>query len=468
MPSVRVTALVCAIGLTSLGLGAATAEVGRSSRLVLALAVAALSVTIAVVAATGPRTLASLALVGAAATLGMNGVRITSFMSAADAFLVVAALGLLLDTASWRRLDVSGARLQAVGFLLIVTGGVLGSIFAGDAIASLAVLLRLVVASALVVLLFLLWRPRVIELRRVAWAWVASASATSAVALVADSGPYDRPLGLTTHPNHLGLVCVLAMGPAIALTASSAGARRVAGLHACVVITAGVVASGSRAALVGYLAVLIVAFAAGRRASLLRAAPRVRAVVALLASGGAVVVALMIIGIIELPAANAVDRLAGRAPGVRESDAGREVLLREGLARARAHPITGSGFEGALSAHNIYLQVWAAAGALGLAGFLAIIGASIAPLRAHAARTVGRGDPSLAALGLGFGASLVGFAVAGFFQNALWDRYIWLTPAVLAAVAALARHLEPAVATPRADPGALSEERSGALKPLRA
>jgi hypothetical protein len=460
-------AAITASVLVSLAIGGAVTALSPGRAAVFVLASAAAAAGVVVTAVHGLRAVATLALVGAAATLGMNGVRITSFMSAADAFLFIAALGLLLDPASWRRLDLGRARLQALGFLLIVTGGTLGSLFAGDALASMAILLRLIVGSAFVVLLFLTWMPNVRELRAVAWAWVVSAVVTSVAALVGDASTYGRPTGLTTHPNHLALVCVLAIGPAIALTASSSGARRLVGVVACAVISAGVFVSGSRAGLLGYITVLLLAFLLSRRTSSLRAGLGAGAVVVGLWGAGAVAGALLLMRIIDLPTGSAVARLTGRVPGVRESDAEREAVLAEGLARAGAHPLTGSGFEGALSAHNIYLQIWAAAGLLGLAGFLTIIAASLAPLRMHVARLVDRRDGRLASLGLGFGASLAGYTVAGFFHVALWDRYIWLTPAVLAVVVVLARQAKPVVSRPRRS-RALPDGRSGELESLRA
>ena len=428
-----------AAGTVSVGLGSGVGIAGPTSALPFSAAVAAFVATVAIVAVAGTRAVASLAIVGAAATLGMNGVRITSFMSVADAFLFVAAVALFVDPRSWRRVEVGAVKLQAGGFLLLVIGGLVGSFFARDALVSGATLLRLVVASALLLLLFVLWSPSVREITIVAAAWVGSASASSVVAILEEDPIFGRPSGLTTHPSHLGLVCVLAIGPAVALTGAAAGFRRVAGLCGCILITVGVVLSGSRAGVIGYGVALAMTFALSGRLTFVPGIFGTRAVVAGMLTAGGIGFSLALARGITLPTGNALDRLLGRAD-VASSNAERVAALDEALARAYAHPITGSGFEDALAAHNVYLEVWVAAGLIGLTGFLMIIGGTLAHVRADRLSSLRATRSVAAGITIGFTASFAAFVVAGLFGPQLWDRYIWLAPAIIPLLAHRARH----------------------------
>jgi O-Antigen ligase len=415
---------------------AAGAAVGAAP--LVAVAATLLAAATVLVAVSGLRMLATVALAGAAATFGMNAVRITTFMTFADAFLVVAALALLLDPASWQRIDVGRIRLLFGGFMLIILGGLLGSFFADSAAASVATLLKLVLASVIVVGLFVIWRPSTRELTAIAAIWVGSAS-VSALVGYANPGPYGRPPGLTTHPNHLGLVCVLAFGPALALAGMSTGFRRLAALGGCAFVTLGVIVSGSRAGILGYCTVLLVAFLCSHRTRAARGLFGARTVIATVLIAGVTAMVLASARVIALPAGNAFDRVLGRTPTVYQSNAERQIALHQGLHRATAHPVTGSGFENALAAHDVYLQMWTAAGVIGVIGFFAIVIGSLAPLTPQRLVPLREVDRAAAALVVGFGASFAGFVAAALFNNALWDRYIWLAPAAIAAAVSQTR-----------------------------
>ncbi|MGH2534737.1 MAG: O-antigen ligase family protein [Thermomicrobiales bacterium] len=421
-------------------LGAAVGGAAVAGMLVTRLSLVATGVLVAVAAAAlvalfvvhrfGTRGLSAVALAAAAATLGMNSVRLSASVALSDFFLFTAGLILLPGLLLHAKQRLAAVKWLTGGTLLIVLGGLAGTAVSGDPALSLAQLTRFSIASVLLPILFALWNPSVDEIRRIAWLWVASVTA-SAVVAVGESGTFyhdGRADGLTTHPNHLALTCALAIGPAVVLTLLSRGLARWLGLAACALLVGGLLISGSRAGLIAFVLVLIAMAVLTRRMAI--AGGIVAATIA--------AAVLIFSGLVDLPAGNAVSRLIGSddrtvTRGVLGSDAARREELRLGLERIMEHPITGTGFAEALAAHDIYLQVWAAAGIFGLAGFAIIIVALLnLPIRAFLARSPFVDPPSM--LLIGFSASFIGYLVAGVFHNALWDRYIWLTPALLAVI----------------------------------
>ena len=184
----------------------------------------------------------------------------------------------------------------------------------------------------------------------------------------------------------------------------------------------GIVLSGSRAGVLGGATVLLLAFALYARRSI---------VVIALAAG---VIAALLLGGLQpnLPRVNAISRLVNyNSSAVYESDAGRSAALKDSISTISGHPLTGVGFANAKAAHNIYLQAWESGGILALLGFLMIAGATLKPLHVITRRygEGQRGDIMALGISLGF----AGYLVAGLFQNALWERYVWLMPALVAA-----------------------------------
>ena len=98
----------------------------------------------------------------------------------------------------------------------------------------------------------------------VVWAWIVSAGASAAVAVVDAIGPatigtaltgvqyLGRPAGLSVHPNHLAITCAMAL-PIAGWSFSYAtgrGARLVSAVFIGILI-AGLLVSGSRAGFLG-------------------------------------------------------------------------------------------------------------------------------------------------------------------------------------------------------------------------
>ena len=189
----------------------------------------------------------------------------------------------------------------------------------------------------------------------------------------------------------------------------------------CRVSSGGVVVSGSRASLLGATVVCTVALIKfGRRF-------RRMAVAALLAT----IFSFQAVGNAALPAQNALHRSFGaQVASSEQSDSGRREALNSTVKEIASHPATGVGFSNALEAHDVYLQLLASGGPLALVGFLIVAGTSIAPLRRLSRNTVAGSDRLLH---VALAASFAGFLVADVFQNALWDRFVWIIPVLLAA-----------------------------------
>jgi hypothetical protein len=385
-------------------------------RLAAVLGLGALAVLMA--AAFGAEKMSDIAWYVAAALAPMNGLRVTSFAALTDVALVVAVSATIVNAIAARRpVSLRPADNGVLGgLMLIVIAGMVGTIFAGNPLQSLVVMSKFLVAAVGSLVAISLWEVTATKLRRFCWAWLAGAVAN---VLWAASGHgaknAGRPLGLTTHPNHFGLVCVLGFGMALGLAASATGRERVVAHAAVATLLGGVLLSGSRAAVLGALVVIPAwSILASRWTLALRCI-----------AGGALLAILIGAGAIHLPANSGAQRLLGGASSS-ASDAERVQAFEAALHRFERHPLTGEGFEFAQEAHNIYLQALVIGGPLALLG-LGIAATSIARpgLRVAAALRRGSVDRRLL-LPLGMLAGYAGYLVGGLFQNILWDRYLWL------------------------------------------
>lgn len=336
----------------------------------------------------------------------LNGVRVSPLVAVSDV-LLVAALGASLPDIlrAPRRRIVPPALVIAGG--VVIGAGLVGTFFAQDVAASLSNMAKVVLAAAGSVAVLALWDPGPRRLRQFAWLWFAGASVSALVAVVTPRPVVGRALGFTTHPNHFGLVCVLAVGLGIGLALSSTGWPRLVTVGAVGLLLAGVGVSGSRSALLGLTVAITVAAVLTRRIRLLVAAG-----VSLLLVGMAVVA-----GVVHIPDSHALSRLGGGG-GTAASDAERQQTLSVALGTIDRHPFTGEGFQFAQAAHSIYLQALVVGGPAALAGFLWVCW-TIGRLGMRAARR----DQSQVAAGLTAG--FAGYLASGAFDNILWDRYLW-------------------------------------------
>ena len=368
--------------------------------------------------------LRGVALAAGALTLAMTAWKAIGPLTTSDVLLVAAVV--LLSP----RFDPANARtmlIPALAVTLIAIGGVTGTVATSAGIAeSSEVLVRFVVASLGAMVLVVCWRPGLRQIRSFSWLWIAGGVISAIVALVSpDVGTLPRAPGLTPHPNHLATISVILLGVTIGMMASDRRRTNVlAGLLACSVLLAAIIASGSRAGLVAALIVVLLALIATRdRFSFLVA-------VAVVGLG----LAFVVLGVTGDD--NALERLNQQGT---ERGPAREAFNAEAWERFKAHPVTGAGFADALEPHNFFLLMGSSAGLLGIIGAVMLVALA---LRSYLLTVPRRlfGHPPYLAMAAGLSAAVLGYLASSVFQNVVWDRNIWMAIAIMtwtvAAVAA--------------------------------
>jgi O-antigen ligase len=305
-----------------------------------------------------------------------------------------------------------------VGAFLLLVVGVLSSVLAAPHPAlSLNLLGRLVAASMILPLIFMLWAPSARMVDVLAGAYVVGQVVSVFDAVVAgptDNGRYD---GLTVHPNFFAMCAITGIALLLHLLHRVPPAWRWLLFVGIAVNAYGAVLSGSRMGL-GLLVVLAIAYPLIERSALSMYAVAALGVASLLLANALLV---------HAGSGSALNRLQGDATAS-TSDSIRNDQLHTALAAIRHSPVIGNGFENALEAQNIYLQIAVSAGILGLIGFLLMFAAIIAPLF--------QGGPMHR---LGYAA--FAYAVGGLLTASLWDRMVWagLSLSLLAATWSPAR-----------------------------
>jgi hypothetical protein len=266
----------------------------------------------------------------------------------------------------------------------------------------------------------------------------------------ASVGPEGRFEGTLGDPNLLaaGLVPAVVLGLGLAAGRRGGYWRGAAGAT-MVVLGVGLVASGSRGALVGAMAALVAGLAVVER-------PRVA-----LVAGSAI--ALVAIGAALWLYPSAWDRSPSAGWG-----SGRAGLWTVAWQMAGDHPLTGVGpdnypevagdyvrdvgpLEGVdliavdpHEAHNLYLQMLAETGVVGLALFVAFAVACLHSAWRAARRFTAAGDRADAALARATMVAGVGMLVSAVFISVPVDRRLWvllaLGPALLAAARPAPHH----------------------------
>jgi hypothetical protein len=364
-----------------------------------------------------------LLVTAAAFGLPMNNVRINSSLTIGDGLLVAALVVVCIERAMQRSVAIPGMTGLLAAIVMIVGGGLLGSFFASSLSASVSGLFKFGAATIILPVLFGLWRPDLRKLRAVSWGIVLG-STVSDIAGILFIRTVGRAQGLSTHPNHLALASVMAVGIGLGLAYSTGIRGRLVLAGALPILMLGTLLSGSRSGLVAE--VMVVAFIA-----LLTHDRKL----ILSAVGAAVVFGSAVgLGLVGHSGTSAIGRLLGGG-GAAGSDQQRSLTINAALHTIVRHPVTGGGFELALSTHEIILEVAATAGifgvlGLGLAGWLVVRPTWV---RYHwgTRRRHAPGDVLL----IGAMAAVLGFYANGIFGNQLYDRYIWIVFALAAALA---------------------------------
>lgn len=232
----------------------------------------------------------------------------------------------------------------------------------------------------------------------------------------------NRSSGLTIHPNYLAFESALAV-PVTLLWIARGGRWTTAGLIASGALLGGVYSSGSRAAAVG--AVLAVAIT-------VVFVPRLRRLSGLtLPFVGIVVVVLLAFTNAGTQILHKV-RLDSGDPSTLASNTTRSEAAHTALAQFRDRPIEGVGFQVIEDAHNIYLELLAAGGLITLVSFVVYLGGlggAYARMR----------DGPLRDEATVIAASIAVWLAGGAFDNQLIDKFLYVMPGLLLAMAHVER-----------------------------
>jgi len=276
-----------------------------------------------------------------------------------------------------------------------------------------------------------------------------SAAAVSSTA----AGDLDRATGTVGDPNLLASVLVvgIVMAGAVALDSVRSAAARLCSCGAMVLCMAALIATASRGGVVALSAALI--------ASVIFAGPRYRAAAAVIATS----IAVILIGFFAFVASQAqVDRITTADGG-----SGRTDIWKVGWRMFEANPVHGVGegnFQatsihyvlakpGAIDrvtffvdeptvAHNLYLEILAEIGVVGLAGFLAIVVLSIASAANGARRFDRLEEPGLSMIARAVIVGLAGTLAADFFLSAQLSKQLWILLALGPAMQYVAIRME--------------------------
>jgi hypothetical protein len=344
----------------------------------------------------------------------MNALRIGTNVTLTDLCLVMCAgLAIMARATSGARpaAERRPVRADVLAAALLIAGGIIGSQFADDLAVSLSSIIRFGLAAVGVPLVFVAVGPTRSEVRLLAWAFVAGAAVNSVVGIVTYN-PLSRGIGLSTHSNHLAAACLLASGMAAGLFLTSERRPSWAAAALWGVCTVGILKSGSRAGLLGQAILILLLVVLTGNTRILRWCLSVAVAVS----------ALVALNLMPFDEQNAFARLVGRnSNAVAVSDSQRAQLRARAIADIKAHPLTGAGFEEARVAHNLYLQIWGAAGITGLLGMAVLWNAGVGGLLEGMS-----GDRWT----LSTSAAMLSFLAVAVASNVLWDRYLWFALAL--------------------------------------
>ena len=323
-----------------------------------------------------------------------------SFITVADAAF---AVGFVLLLPYLLRNPLQLPPMFAFGVAGMLTVALFSSLLSDQPISSLFVLARLLVGAFGLSTFIIWWNPDRLRVVLIACAYVVGNVVSVGYALIRNEVSFEgRRIGLSEHPNVLGLCALLAVALVPFIVTQVPRSWRWIPLGLGAVCMYGVWISGSRAALAALIAVAVIYPVLAR--SVLAGLSLIAAFTAALAFAG------RLLG--ETSSSNALGRLLGSG-SASASDQAREDLIRRTLDQFQASPILGNGLADLLAAHVIYLQVAAALGVVGLGFYLLVLWSTVSPLAVL--------SPPFSLLAL----PALAYLLVGFVTPLLFDRYIW-------------------------------------------
>jgi len=338
------------------------------------------------------------------------------------------------------------------GMAIFTVGGLLSSIESYSALKSTAVVVRLIFLTVFWFWLGTLVLRRQSQVRTAIILWVLSAAICGAGAIlqfvagdvIPNADPvWGRTTGFTNHPNDLGGVTAIAFVPALMLAARAGVSllARLSGYLLLLMVTAGLVLSGSVGAMLAAFAGIFVWFALQRRSR------RSLTVLAVMLAGAVAITTFQSVRGAETP----LDRFRNvtaesSGPAGSGSLESRIATYRVAAKAIKDNPFVGVGLDlvsvtkpfGIVSyeydVHNLIIGTWYKAGLLGMIGMLVALFAVIRLGWAANLAAQNDSEQMMVAALLGAVAAFVVFAMGA---PVLFSRYGWIAAALLLALRAV-------------------------------
>ena len=254
----------------------------------------------------------------------------------------------------------------------------------------------------------------------------------------------NRYSGFSPHPNHLGLHCAFAV-PFVYLRCyrrSDLLGKEVFVIFISLLVS-GIFLSGSRAAIVAFImTIMVVSFFTSKKNFL-----NIILISISLYAFSQFISLSEVFSLVKTEKETnlfyGISRFVGASQDTEESDAMRKASTAQAIQDWSQSPLLGQGYSSIREAHNIYLQVMAAGGIIGLFGFLYILFGSVRSgliLYKKAGSHSVLGKISLCAT-----AGMLAYMTWGMVQNAIYDRFIYSILGIVAACESVfraARHSE--------------------------
>jgi hypothetical protein len=238
-----------------------------------------------------------------------------------------------------------------------------------------------------------------------------------------------RAIGLTFHPNYLGLFSAMALPLAITRITQTSGVARVSAAAATVVLVVSIQLSGSRmgviAACVGVAALLVL---------VPRFRPRVVIAGALLAA-----TAIVLFLVVAPSDQSAIGRLLGDSTAS-DATVTRFSVISKSLAIGLDHPLTGVGFSRVFDSHSVPAQFLQAGGVLALAS-LALWAFGIGSLGVALSRNP-RLPAHSAEIAAALSAGLIAWLLTGILSPQVAERFMYIPAGILLGLGLVAARLE--------------------------